>query len=106
MSELLQERAPDVAASAATTGESQGSQTATEYAFAHYFPIVRPSFATPPPLALTQSLLTSFASFINTQLQLEADAREVLPYVSQSCHTFLPISFSSRFRPSIPAPNL
>jgi hypothetical protein len=48
MSELLEERAPDVAASAAppaTTGESQGSQTATEYAFAHFSPIVWPSFA-------------------------------------------------------------
>jgi hypothetical protein len=46
MDELLQERAADRAALPGppmATEDSQGSQTATEYAFAHPFPITRPS---------------------------------------------------------------
>jgi hypothetical protein len=53
--------------------------------FSHILPIICPL---PLPFAFIQSLLISLPSFINTQLRLEADAREVLPYVSQSCHLF------------------
>jgi hypothetical protein len=38
----------------------------------------------------TRWLLTRSPSFIDSQLQLEADAREVLPYVSQFCLFVVP----------------
>jgi len=67
MSELLQERAPDVAASAeppAATDESQGSQTATEYAFAHLLSILSPSFAHRSPIAATFCLYSTTTDII------------------------------------------
>jgi hypothetical protein len=52
------------------------------------------------------SLLTLNPSFINSQLQLEADAREVLPYVSSPNLEVLPVPFLITFRRSILALNL
>lgn len=58
---------------------SQDSQTAKEYEIT----------STTPLLKSSESILTS-SRFIESQIQLEADAREVLPYVSPLDGTYPP----------------